>query len=174
MQRERQQTFLQRRDDLLAGDGARMSAAFGQNADIARLGRDGIALADDVADRLDPGGELAHMLASFLAIGVEEPGAGLPVQNPVELPDEVSDVANALAHALADKRRLLMRGIAGQEYAAPPPFPGDQRMKPVARGTPQRGVIRRDPSGEKPPDLSWLLPSRRGSSPGSSMISKRR
>ena len=128
--------------------------------DIARLGRDRIALADDVTDRLDPGGELAHMLASFLAIGVEQPGAGLPVENPVELPDEISDVANALAHALADKGRLLMRGIAGEEYAAAPPFPGDERVKPVARRTPQRGVIRRDPSGEKPPDLSSGLPSR--------------
>ena len=157
MQRERQQTFLQRRDDLLAGDGAGKSAAFGQNARIARLGRDGIALADNVTDRLDPGGELAHMLNSFLAIGVEERGAGLPVQNPVELPDKISDVANALAHALADKRRLLMRGVAGEEYATSSPFPGDERMKPVARGTPQHSVIRCDPSGEKPPDLSWLL-----------------
>ena len=113
------------------------------------------------------------MLAALLAIGVEQRGAGLPVQNPVELPDEISDIANALAHALADEGRLLMRGIAGEEYAAPPPFLGDERMKPVARGTPQRGVVRRDPSARSRQTCSGSSISR-GSSPGSSMISKRR
>ena len=63
MQRERQQAFLQRRDNLLARDGAGMTAAFGKNAHIARFGRDRIALADHMTDRLDPGGELANMLA---------------------------------------------------------------------------------------------------------------
>ena len=174
MERERQQTFLKRRDNLLARDGAGMTAAFGENAGIARLGRDRIALADDVTDRLDPGGELANMLASFLGIAVEQPVAGLPVENPVELPDEISDIANALAHALADKGRLLMRGIAGEEYPAPPPFRGDERMKPVARRTPQRRVVRRDPSARAAARPDPALPSRGGSSPGSSMISKRR
>src|SRR5450755_2821348 len=136
MERERQQTFLERRDNLLARDGAGMTAAFRENADIARLGRDRIALADDMTDRLDPRGELANMLHSFLAIGVEEPGAGLPFDNPVKFPDKVSDIPNALAHALADKGGLLMRGIAGEEYATPPPFLGDERVKPVARRTP--------------------------------------
>src|SRR3954463_9909044 len=123
MQRKRQQTALERRGDLLARDGAGMTAAFAENADIARLGCDRIALADDVTDRLDPGGELANMLASFLGIGVEQPGAGLPFENPVKLPDQISDIANALAHALADKGGLLMCGIAGEEYSAAPPFP---------------------------------------------------
>ena len=77
----------------------------------------------------------------------------MPVENPVKLPDKISDIPNALAHALADKGGLLMRGIAGEEYPTPPPFLGDERVKPVARGTPQRRVVRRDPSGEKPPDL---------------------
>ena len=63
------------------------------------------------------------MLAAFLAIAVEQGVAGLPMKNPVELPDENSDIANALAHALADEGRLLMRGIAGEEDAAAPPFP---------------------------------------------------
>ena len=97
------------------------------------------------------------MLDSFLAIAVEQPGAGLPFENPVKFPDKISDIANALAHALADKGRLLMCGIAGEEDATPPPFAGDQRMKPVARSTPERRVVRRDPSGEKPPDLSRLF-----------------
>src|SRR6266852_5131503 len=136
-ERERQKTFLKGRDNLLAGDGTGTTAAFAKNADIARLGRDRIALADNVTDRLDPGGELANMLKSFLTIGVEEPGAGLPFENPVKLPDKISDIPNALAHALADKGGLLMCGIAREEYATPPPFPGDKRMKPVARSTPQ-------------------------------------
>src|SRR5438034_9707409 len=46
-----------------------------------------------------------------------------------------------------------MRGIAGEEYSTAPPLLGDERVKPVARGTPQRRVIRRDPLREKPPDL---------------------
>ena len=76
------------------------------------------------------------MLHSFLAIGVEEFGTGLPPENPVKFPDKVSDVPNTLAHALADKGGLLMRGVAGEEYAAAPPFPGDEGVKPVARRTP--------------------------------------
>ena len=112
MERERQQTILKRRDDLLARDRAWMTAAFGENAGIARLGCDRIALADDVTDCLDPRGELTNMLLSFLAIGVEELGAGLPFENPLKFPDKVSDIPNALAHALADKGGLLMRGVA--------------------------------------------------------------
>jgi hypothetical protein len=157
MERERQQTFLKGRDNLLARESAGTTATFRENADIALLGRDRIALADDVTDRLDPGGELANMLDSFLAIGVEEPGAGLPFENPVKLPDKISDIANALAHALADKRGLLMCGIAGEEYSASPPFLGDERMKPIARSTPQCRVLRLDPSGKKPPDLHRLF-----------------
>ena len=113
MERERQQAFLKGRDNLLAREGAGTTAALAKNAGIARLGRDRIALTDNMADRLNPGSELAHMLNSFLAIGVEQPGAGLPFENPVKLPDKISDIANALAHALADKGGLLMRGIAG-------------------------------------------------------------
>ena len=122
-QRECEQAFLERRDDLLTRDGAGLTAAFAENAGIARLGGDRIALADHMTDRLDPGGELANMLASFLGVGVEEAVAGLSLENPVEFPDEIADIANALAHALADKGRLLMRGIAGEEDATAPPFP---------------------------------------------------
>ena len=38
-----------------------------------------------------------------------------------------------------------MRGMAGEEYATPPPLLGDKRVKPVARGAPQCRVVRRDP-----------------------------
>ena len=78
MQRERQKTFLKGRDNLLAREGAGTTVAFRKNANIARRGRDRIALADNVPDGLDPGGELANMLASFLGIGIEQPGAGMP------------------------------------------------------------------------------------------------
>ena len=174
MQRKRQQAALERRDDLLAGDGAGMTAAFARMLISRASAATRIALANDVTDRLDPGGELANMLASLLAIGVEQRGAGLPFENAIELPDQISDIANALAHALADEGRLLMRGIAGEEYAAAPPFPGDERVKPVARRTPQCGVIRRDPSGERSRQTCSGFFHLRGSSPGSSMISKRR
>jgi len=110
-----------------------------------------------VTDRLDTRGELANMLTSFLSIGVEQRGAGVSFENPVKLPDEISDVPNALAHALADKGRLLMGGIAGEEYSTAPPFPGDEGVKSVTCRTPQRRVIGRDPSGEKSPDLIWFL-----------------
>lgn len=73
-ERERQQTFLQGRDNLLAREGAGTAATFAKNADIARLGRDRIALTDNMTDRLNPGGELANMLESFLTISVEQPG----------------------------------------------------------------------------------------------------
>ena len=76
----------------------------------------------------------------------------MSLENPVELPDEIADIANALAHALADEGRLLVRGIAREEDAAAPPFSRDQRMKPVARGAPELGVVRRDPAREQPPD----------------------
>ena len=62
----------------MASEGVGTTAAFRKNADIARLRCDRIALADNVTDRLDPGGELANMLESFLTIGVEEPRAGMP------------------------------------------------------------------------------------------------
>ena len=66
-----------------------------------------------------------------------------------------------------------MRGIAGEEYAAPPPLLGDQRMKPVARGAPQCRVVRREPLARSRQTCAGSSISR-GSSPGSSMISKRR
>ena len=45
LERERQQPFLERRHNLLARDGAGMTAAFPENADVARLGSYRIALA---------------------------------------------------------------------------------------------------------------------------------
>ena len=54
MERKCQQTSLKRWDNLLPRDGAGMAAAFVDIACIARVGRDGIALPNDVTDRLDP------------------------------------------------------------------------------------------------------------------------
>ena len=93
------------------------------------------------------------MVASLLAIGVEQGFAGLPMKNVVKLPNEIGAIAQTLAHALPDKGRLLMRRVAGEEDSAAPPFPGDQRVKTVAGRPPQRGVVRREPLREELPDL---------------------
>ncbi len=157
MHRAGEQSLRQRRHDVLACDGAGFTVALGEDAGVARLGGDGIALADHMADRLDARGELAHMGAALHAVAVEQRVTGLSAQHPVELPDEIGDVADALAHALADERRLLMGGVARQEHPAASPVPCDQRMKAIARRSPQRGVIRREPWRQQPPDLIRLL-----------------
>src|SRR6202030_3685576 len=96
-----QQSALQRRHDILPGDGAGFSVAFGKDAGIARFGCDRIALADDMADCLDPRGELTDMRAALLGVTVEQRRAGLAPQHPIEFPDQIGDIANALTHALA-------------------------------------------------------------------------
>src|SRR4051812_2529624 len=68
-----------------------------------------------------------------------------------QLPAQVCDIANSLAHALAEKRRLHVRGVSGNEHATDTPPLRNQRMEAIAGLAPQLAIVRSQPALEQFP-----------------------
>ena len=117
----------------------------------------GITLADDPAYVAHDGRQPLHVRPALLLVGVEQGVAGSSCQHQRELPGQVCDVAHALAHALPGERRLLVRRVSGEEHSSTPPLARHERVEPVARGAPQRRIVRSDPAREQPPHLRLRL-----------------
>ncbi len=66
---------------------------------------------------------------AFALVGGEQARAGKAFQRRGQLPAEVDGVADAGVHAVAAGRDVLVRRIAGQEYAATPVALGQQQMR---------------------------------------------
>ena len=126
-----------------------------------------VPLAHHGANALDAGGELAHVGAAFLAVTGQQClrcralhtapylSVCLTLQHRFQLPGQIGGIADALAHALAQKRRLLVGGVARNKNPAKLPLFGHQRVKTVTGLPPQSTVLWPQPARQQLPGALW-------------------
>ncbi|MEO8524346.1 MAG: hypothetical protein ABI460_06475, partial [Caldimonas sp.] len=123
-----EQAAFETRLHVLARLGADDAAARVEQGRVARTRAVQVALADHRTNALDALRELTHVRTAFTAVGIQQGIARSSFVHCHDLPRQVGDVPHALAQALAEKGRLLMRRIAGDEDAADAPAFGHERM----------------------------------------------
>ena len=100
---------------------------------------------------------VAHMGVALAGIAVEQALRRAPAQHGFQLPGKVGRIADAGAHALPHEGRGLVRGVAGDEQASPPPAPRDRGMEGVDDGALDLRVLRPDPGREQAPDRLGIV-----------------